>query len=117
MGRGHPECPQRLDAISDHLIATGLDHALEMREAPLAALEQIARAHSSGFVNELRVAIEPLRAFRVAAAHEMRTAVGVAVVGEGHEDTRRVTIVGPPQDRDAPLGGRERSELGADIFG
>ena len=60
MGRGHPECPQRLDAISDHLIATGLDHALEMREAPLAALEQIARAHSSGFVNELRAAIEPL---------------------------------------------------------
>ena len=60
MGRGHPECPQRLDAIADHLIATGLVHALEMREAPLAALEQISRAHSSGFVNELRVAIEPL---------------------------------------------------------
>ena len=24
MGRGHPECPQRLDAITDHLLATGL---------------------------------------------------------------------------------------------
>ena len=60
MGRGHPECPQRLDAIADHLIATGLVHALEMREAPLAELEQIGRAHNSGFVNELRAAIEPL---------------------------------------------------------
>ncbi len=35
MGRGHPECPQRLDAIDDHLLATGLDVALERREAPL----------------------------------------------------------------------------------
>ena len=25
MGAGHPECPQRLDAISDHLRATGID--------------------------------------------------------------------------------------------
>ena len=24
MGEGHPECPQRLDAIADHLLATGL---------------------------------------------------------------------------------------------
>src|SRR6478672_10968131 len=24
MGRGHPECPARLDAIDDHLIASGL---------------------------------------------------------------------------------------------
>ncbi len=24
MGEGHPECPQRLDAIEDHLLATGL---------------------------------------------------------------------------------------------
>ena len=31
--------------------------------------------------------IEPLRAFRVAAAHEMRTAIGVAVEGEGHEES------------------------------
>ena len=62
MGRGHPECPQRLDAIHDHLLATGLAAALEMREAPLAALAPLGRAHSSGFVNELQAALEPLAA-------------------------------------------------------
>jgi len=62
MGRGHPECPQRLDAIHDHLIATGLVDALDMREAPLAKLEHLGHAHSSGFVNELRAALEPLAA-------------------------------------------------------
>ena len=33
MGAGHPECPQRLDAIADHLRATGLDIALEFIRA------------------------------------------------------------------------------------
>ena len=36
MGHGHPECPQRLDAITDHLLASGLDVALDFREAPEA---------------------------------------------------------------------------------
>jgi acetoin utilization deacetylase AcuC-like enzyme len=54
MGPGHPECPQRLDAISDHLLATGLDVALDYREAPPATLAQLARAHSSGYVAQLQ---------------------------------------------------------------
>src|SRR5690349_14114150 len=54
MGRGHPECPERLDAICDHLIASGLDAALDHRDAPLAELSDLALAHSSGFVAELR---------------------------------------------------------------
>ena len=54
MGAGHPECPQRLDAISDHLLATGLDVALDFRDAPLATLEQISRAHASGYVLQLQ---------------------------------------------------------------
>jgi len=33
MGRGHPECPQRLDAIEDYLLASGLDVALQRRAA------------------------------------------------------------------------------------
>ena len=60
MGRGHPECPQRLDAIHDHLIATGLATALDLRDAPLAALEDIERAHSMSFVTELQAALAPL---------------------------------------------------------
>ncbi len=54
MGAGHPECPQRLDAITDHLLATGLDVALDYRDAPVATLEQIERAHSSNYVTELQ---------------------------------------------------------------
>jgi acetoin utilization deacetylase AcuC-like enzyme len=62
MGRGHPECPQRLDAIHDHLIATGLAVALDMREAPLAVPAQLQRAHSAGYVTELQDALAPLAA-------------------------------------------------------
>src|SRR4029450_12106725 len=54
MGRGHPECPQRLDAIDDYLLAHGLGDAVEPREAPLVALSDLALAHSSGYVAELR---------------------------------------------------------------
>ncbi len=61
MGRGHPECPERLDAISDHLIATGLIDALDLREPPLADEAQLARAHAALHVRELRAAMEPLR--------------------------------------------------------
>jgi acetoin utilization deacetylase AcuC-like enzyme len=53
MGAGHPECPQRLDAISDHLRATGIDIALEFHDAPVATLEQLGRAHASGYVAEV----------------------------------------------------------------
>ena len=54
MGAGHPECPQRLDAIADQLLASGLDIALQHREAPLATLAQIERAHTVNYVTQLR---------------------------------------------------------------
>jgi acetoin utilization deacetylase AcuC-like enzyme len=62
MGTGHPECPQRLDAISDHLRATGLDMALDFRDAPEATLEQIERAHNAGYVLQLRETMQQVRA-------------------------------------------------------
>ena len=62
MGRGHPECPQRLAAIDDYLLATGLDVALERHEAPLVDLADVAFAHSSGYVNELRDALQRIEA-------------------------------------------------------
>jgi len=58
MGPGHPECPQRLDAIEDYLLATGLDVALERFEAPLVDLADVAHAHASGYVAELREVLE-----------------------------------------------------------
>lgn len=62
MGDGHPECPQRLDAIADHLIATGLDIALEQREAPPVDEGDLALAHESLYVANLRGFMEQVEA-------------------------------------------------------
>ena len=53
MGAGHPECAQRLDAINDFLLASGLEVALQRREAPKVELSDLALAHSSGYVANL----------------------------------------------------------------
>ncbi len=45
MGPGHPECPERLDAIEDRLLASGVGDALDRREAPLASITDIELAH------------------------------------------------------------------------
>ena len=61
MGAGHPECPQRLDAIADRLIASGIDIALEHREAPLADLAALERAHSTAHVLHLKDLLQRLQ--------------------------------------------------------
>ena len=61
MGAGHPECPERLSAIEDRLLVTGLDHALERREAGLATLTDIELAHSRMHVASLRGLTDVLR--------------------------------------------------------
>jgi len=58
MGQGHPECPERLDAIEDRLIASGLDIAVERRDAPLAKHEDLMLAHSEGYLLELKEFME-----------------------------------------------------------
>ncbi len=60
MGHGHPECPQRLDAIHDHLIAVGLDVALDHRDAPLVDLHDVELAHTVGYVSQLKDRLEQL---------------------------------------------------------
>jgi len=62
MGAGHPECPQRLDAINDHLRATGLDVALELRDAPEATVEQLTRAHDARYVLQVTALLQELAA-------------------------------------------------------
>jgi acetoin utilization deacetylase AcuC-like enzyme len=54
MGAGHPECPQRLDAIEDRLLITGVGDALDRREAPQAGLADIELAHTRMHVAALR---------------------------------------------------------------
>jgi acetoin utilization deacetylase AcuC-like enzyme len=62
MGPGHPECPERLDAIDDFLLASGLHIALDRREAPLLDLREAAYAHNSNYVTELRELMEQVAA-------------------------------------------------------
>ena len=70
MGRGHPECPQRLDAIDDHLLASGLDVALDRREAPL---RRPRRPRARAQQRLRRRAARPARAGRAPTAGRARS--------------------------------------------
>lgn len=61
MGRGHPECPERLDAIEDRLIASGVGDALDRREAPLAPTSELELAHDRLHIAALRGLAQDLR--------------------------------------------------------
>jgi acetoin utilization deacetylase AcuC-like enzyme len=54
MGPGHPECPERLDAIEDRLLASGIGALLERREAPQASVNDIELAHTRMHVAAMR---------------------------------------------------------------
>ncbi len=52
MGDHHPECPDRVRVVHDHLLAKGLLDCMELLEAPLATQEQLARAHRTSYLDE-----------------------------------------------------------------
>jgi acetoin utilization deacetylase AcuC-like enzyme len=54
MGPGHPECPERLDAIQDRLLISGVDLGLTPLQAPEAPLADIELAHDRLYVATLR---------------------------------------------------------------
>ena len=56
MGAWHPERPERLTAIEDQLIASGMGQFLARYEAPLASDEQLARVHPLEYVRAVRSA-------------------------------------------------------------
>jgi acetoin utilization deacetylase AcuC-like enzyme len=57
MGPYHPECPERLSAIGDRLIAAGLDPYLLHYTAPAVTREQVARVHSAAYIDEIENAV------------------------------------------------------------
>ncbi|MDM7944447.1 MAG: histone deacetylase family protein [Hydrogenophaga sp.] len=61
MGAGHPECPERLDAIEDRLLMSGLDVALERREATAASMADLELAHGRMHLASLRGLSDNLR--------------------------------------------------------
>ena len=54
MGPGHPECPERLDAIEDRLLVSGVFDALERYDAPQAAAADLELAHDRMHVAVMR---------------------------------------------------------------
>jgi acetoin utilization deacetylase AcuC-like enzyme len=53
MGAGHPECPARMRAIDDQLIASGLINFLIHADAPLAKREHLERVHYATYIDAI----------------------------------------------------------------
>jgi acetoin utilization deacetylase AcuC-like enzyme len=86
MGEWHPECPQRLDAISDQLLASGIMPYLDARQAEAAPREAVLRAHSAAYVDAL-AAMVPAEGYRaldpdtLMNAHSYQAALHAAGAG------------------------------------
>jgi acetoin utilization deacetylase AcuC-like enzyme len=51
MGPGHPECPERLGSVNEHMRSSGLLDQLHCLEAPLATPDDLKRVHRSAYVD------------------------------------------------------------------
>jgi acetoin utilization deacetylase AcuC-like enzyme len=65
-GRGHPERPERYDAVAEALSRAGLIRSLGRIEARFATEDEIALCHSRGYIQKVRQEIG-------AGAHELST--------------------------------------------
>jgi len=52
-GALHPDTPERLDAIGNQLIASGLDFVIRHYDAPLATREELCRVHDPDYVERV----------------------------------------------------------------
>lgn len=53
LGPHHPECASRISAVSDQIMASGLDFVLHHHDAPLASNEQLARVHDPDYIQQI----------------------------------------------------------------
>ena len=51
MGQGHPESPERLAAVNEHMRSSGLLNEVRCLEAPLAGRDDLKRVHRSAYVD------------------------------------------------------------------
>ncbi len=56
MGGHHPECPARLAAVEDQLLASGVMDGLERVDAPKATREQLERVHDAAYLDAIDAA-------------------------------------------------------------
>ena len=57
MGAHHPECPARIRAIEDQLIASGLLDYLQRHDAPEATREQLLRVHDAAYLDFIEASV------------------------------------------------------------
>ena len=89
MGAYHPECPDRLDAVSDRVIASGLDAYIKHYEAPAATREQLVRVHDEDYIEAIEAAspesgvcyLDPDTAMNPHSLTAARHAAGAVVLG------------------------------------
>jgi acetoin utilization deacetylase AcuC-like enzyme len=53
MGAGHPECPDRLNAVNEEMRSSGLLAELRSLEAPLASADDLKRVHRAAYVDAI----------------------------------------------------------------
>ncbi len=56
MPDGHPECPERISAIANQLLSSGLDFCLIHKEAEEVSQEQLLRVHTEEYLSSLEQA-------------------------------------------------------------
>ena len=119
MGDDHPECPSRLNAINDYLLAIGYLNFTVPYTAPEATREQLLRAHTAHYLAEIEAAA-PLSGYAqvdpdtcmnphtlVAARHAAGAVVMATDLVVSGEVTRAFCAVRPPghhAERDAGMG-------------
>ncbi|RXZ44900.1 histone deacetylase family protein [Crenobacter cavernae] len=65
MGAGHPECPERLTAIRDQLMAARLFDFLQQVDAPEVSREELARVHAPRYIDYLESCSPEVGTFRL----------------------------------------------------
>jgi acetoin utilization deacetylase AcuC-like enzyme len=88
MGPDHPESPQRIDSISDFLLAKGLLDLMLHYDAPEATREQLQRVHAAHYVAEIEASspasgyshLDPDTAMNPHTLAAARHAAGAAVI-------------------------------------
>jgi acetoin utilization deacetylase AcuC-like enzyme len=89
MGPDHPECPDRLDAVSDGMIAAGLDAHVAHYDAPVATHEQLAAVHDADYIAMIEAAspesgisyLDPDTAMNPHSLTAAKHAAGAVVLG------------------------------------
>jgi acetoin utilization deacetylase AcuC-like enzyme len=88
-GAHHPESPARLAAVTERLIATGLDARLLHHTAPAATREQLERVHAAAYIDAIEAAstdsslayLDPDTSMSPDSLAAARHAAGAAVLG------------------------------------